>query len=55
MYMWKKPFDPPSGLDPIDPRHFHIHDNDVRSESKGHLNGGLPVSCLTDDGQCCVV
>ena len=28
---------------------FIIHDNDVRSESKSHLNGGLPVCGLTDD------
>ena len=46
---WKKPFDPTSCLHPTYPGHFHIHDNDVRKESKGHLNGCLPVCGLTDD------
>ena len=30
VYVWKKTFDPPSGLDSTDPGHFHIHDNDLR-------------------------
>lgn len=46
--VWKTPFDSTRGLDPTHPPHDHIHNNDLRSESKGHLNGynsicGLPT------------
>ena len=50
VYSWEKTFDPPSGLDSTDPGHCHIHDNDLRKELKGHLNGCLPVHGRTDNG-----
>ena len=49
VYAWKKTLDSPSCLDSTYPRHFHVHNNDVRSASKGQLNGCLPVCGLTDD------
>jgi hypothetical protein len=55
VHAWKKTFDSPGCLDSTYPRHFHIHNNDVRSESKGQLNGCLPVCGLTDDHQGFVV
>lgn len=55
VYVWKKTFDPPSGLDSTDPGHFHIHNNDLRKELKGHLNSCLSVHGRTDNGQAFVI
>lgn len=41
--------DPASGLDPADPRQPHIHQNDVRLQRAGQLDGALAVSRLPDD------
>ncbi len=49
MDIWKRLFDPLSGLDSIRSRHFHIHDDDVRNEANGHFNGFISVCGLTDD------
>lgn len=34
----------------IHARHFHIHNDDLRRESIGHLNGRLSVCGLADNG-----
>jgi hypothetical protein len=42
--------DPPGCLDSTNSRHFHIYNDDVRSKSKGQLNGYLSVcGGLSDD------
>lgn len=42
------------GLNAIFARHFHVHNNDVRRESKGQVNGFVPVCGLTHDRQALV-
>src|SRR5690349_18075571 len=44
-------FDVLRGLHSAFPRHFHIHNNDVRSEPKGQLNGFIPVCGLPNDDE----
>lgn len=50
MDLWQSTFDSLSCLDSTFAGHFHIHYDDVRSESKSQLNGFVPIGGLTNDG-----
>src|SRR5690606_8906667 len=48
-------FDPgagqqPGGLDAVQDRHAHVHDDDVRAEPPGQLDRGAPVTALPGHG-----
>ena len=39
----------PGGLDPVEPGHPHVHEDDVRPSGGHHLQRLQPVTRLTDD------
>ena len=42
------PSEAPRGLDPVDARHPHVHEDDVRREHPGRLDGLRAVARLAD-------